>query len=64
MEGKAQCFALNLPHSDGCFLKAYPIETTEAFMDGHVSAFAFLCGAPRSILYDDTGLAVAKYPGA
>ena len=64
MEGKAQCSALDLTHSDGCLLKAYPAEATEALMDGQASAFAFLCGAPRSILYDGTGLAVAKYPGA
>ena len=35
-------------------------ETTEAFLDGHVSAFAFLGGVPQSILYDNTRLAVAK----
>ena len=63
VEQKAQCFVLDLPHSDGCFVKAYPAETTEAFLDGHVSAFAFLGGVPRSILYDNTRLAVAKIPG-
>ena len=41
-------------------MKAYPAETTEAFLDGHVSAFSFLGGVPRSILYDNTKLAVAK----
>ena len=30
-------FVLDLPHSDACFVKAYPAETTEAFCDGHVS---------------------------
>jgi hypothetical protein len=30
-----------LPQSDACFIKAYPAETTEAFLDGRVSAFAF-----------------------
>ena len=35
-------FVLDLPHSDACFVKAYPAETTEAFCDGHVSAFSFL----------------------
>ena len=54
---------LDLPYSDGCFVKAYPAETTEAFCDGHVSAFSFLGGAPRSILYDNTRLAVAKILG-
>ena len=51
---------LDLPHSYGCFMKAYPAETTEAFLDGHVSAFAFLGGIPQSILYDNTKLAVAR----
>jgi hypothetical protein len=34
--------------------KAYPQETTEAFLDGHVSAFAFFGGVPHPILYDNT----------
>ena len=63
VEQKAHCFVLDLPHSDGCFVKAYPAETTEAFLDGHVSAFAFLGGVPRSILYDNTRLAVARILG-
>ena len=41
-------------------MKAWPAETTEAFLDGHVSAFAFLGGVPQSILYDNTKLAVAR----
>ena len=44
VECKVHYFVLDLPHSDGCFVKAYPGETTEAFLDGHVSAFAFLGG--------------------
>ena len=63
VERKAHCFVIDLPHSDGCFVKAYPAETTEAFLDGHVSAFAFLGGVPHSILYDNTRLAVAKILG-
>ena len=63
VEQKARCFVLDLPHSDGCFVKAYPAETTEAFLDGHVSAFAFLGGVPQSILYDNTKLAVARILG-
>ena len=50
VERKAHCFVLDLPHSDGCFVKAYPAETTAAFRDGHLSAFAFLGGVPQSIL--------------
>ena len=62
-EQKAHCFVIDLAHSDGCFVKAYPAETTEAFLDGHVSAFAFLGGVPQGILYDNTRLAVAKILG-
>ena len=63
VEQKAHCFVIDLPHSDGCFVKAYPSETTEAFLDGHVSALAFLGGVPQGILYDNTKLAVAKILG-
>ena len=83
---KVAFFCLILPHSNVWFVKAYPRETTEAFLDGHrrrgllqdrgyrglrecrrhaacVSAFAFLGGIPRSILYDNTTLAVARILG-
>ena len=63
VEHKAHYFILDLPHSDGCFVKAYPAETTEAFLDGHVSAFAFLGRVPQSVLYDNTKLAVARILG-
>jgi hypothetical protein len=46
-------FCVDLPHSDGCFVKAYPAETAEAFCDGHVAAFDFFGGVPQSILYDN-----------
>ena len=51
---KIHFLAFDLPHSDGCFVAAYPAETTEAFCDGHNAAFAFFGGVPRSILYDNT----------
>ena len=63
VERKTQYFILDLPHNDGCFVKAYQAETTEAFLDGHVSASAFLEGVPQSILYDNTKLAVARILG-
>ena len=63
VERKVHYFVLDLPHSDGCFIKVRPSEITEAFLDGHVSAFAFLGGVPQSILYDNTKLAVAKILG-
>src|SRR5215210_6267780 len=57
---KIHLFCLDLPHSDACFVKAYPAERIEAFLDGHNAAFAFFGGVPRSILYDNTKLAVAR----
>jgi transposase len=60
---KIHFFCLDLPQSDACFVKAYARETTEAFLDGHVSAFGFFGGVPRSILYDNTKIAVAKICG-
>ncbi|MFI4941449.1 MAG: IS21 family transposase, partial [Burkholderiales bacterium] len=56
-------FCLDLPHSDACFVKAYPTEDTESFLDGHIAALAFLGGVPQSILYDNTKIAVAKILG-
>ena len=53
-------FCVDLPHSDGCFVKAYQAETAEALCDGHVAAFDFFGGVPQSILYDNTRLAVAR----
>ena len=44
-------------------MKAYPAEITEAFLDRHVSGFAFLGGVPQSILDDNTMLAVARILG-
>ena len=60
---KIHFLAFDLPHSDGCFVAAYPAETTEAFCDGHNAAFAFFGGVPRSILHDNTKLAVARILG-
>jgi transposase len=63
VECKIHFFVMSLPHSDAVFVKGYPAETTEAFCDGHVSAFAFFEGIPQSILYDNTKIAVARILG-
>src|SRR5215203_1881015 len=63
VERKIHFFAMDLPHSDACFVRAYPAETTEAFCDGHNAAFAFFGQVPGSILYDNTTLAVARILG-
>src|SRR3979490_2168323 len=63
VEGKIHFFAMDLPHSDACFAQAYPAETAEAFCAGHNAAFSFFGKVPRSILYDNTTLAVARILG-
>ena len=63
VERKIHFLATGLPHSDACFVKACPGETTEAFCDGHVSGFSCFGGVPRSILYDNTRIAVARIRG-
>ena len=63
VERKIHFLAMDLPHSDAIFVVGYPAETTEAFCDGHVRAFAFFDGVPKSILYDNTKIAVAKILG-
>src|SRR5260370_36999911 len=62
-ERKAHYLAIDLPQSDDCFVMAFPAETTEAFVEGHNQAFAYFGGVPRSILYDNTKLAVARILG-
>jgi transposase len=63
VERKIHFFAIDLAHSDACFVQAYSAETTEAFCDGHNAAFSFFGGVPKSILYDNTKLAVARILG-
>ena len=60
VERKAYFFAFDLPHSDACYVRAYPAANTEAWLDGHVHAFAFFGAVPRSILYDNDRCLVAK----
>jgi transposase len=63
VEQKAHYLAMDLPHSDDCFVAAFPAETTEAFLEGHVRAFAYFGGVPTRILYDNTKIAVARILG-
>ena len=60
---KAHFLALDLPHSDDCFVKAFPAETTEAFLEGHVRAFDYFGAVPKRILYDNTKIVVARILG-
>jgi transposase len=60
VEQKAHYFAFDLPYSDACYIRAYPAATAEAWMDGHVHAFAFFGRVPQSILYDNDRCLVAR----
>jgi transposase len=57
-------FVMTLPYSDAVFVCAFPRECTEAFLEGHARAFAFLGGVPRRISYDNSKIAVAKVTGS
>jgi len=57
---KAHYFVLDLPHSDAGYVRAYPAAVAEAWMDGHVHAFAFFGAVPLSIVYDNDRCLVSK----
>lgn len=63
VEHKAHYLAMDLPQSDDSFVMAFPAETTEAFLEGHNHAFAYFGGVPRTILYDNSKIAVARILG-
>jgi transposase len=60
VEQKARFFVLDLPQSDGCYVRAYPAAVAEAWVDGHIHAFAFFGAVPQSIVYDNDRCLVAK----
>ena len=60
VEQTAHFFAFDLPHSDAGFVRAYPAATAEAWVDGHVHAFAFFGRVPQSVLYDNDRCLVAR----
>ena len=56
-------FVMTLPYSDAIFVRAFPRECTEAFLEGHARAFEFFGGVPRRITYDNSKVAVARITG-
>jgi len=63
VEQKGHFLCVDLPHSDDAFVMMFPAENTEAFLEGHNQAFAYFQGVPRSILYDNTRIAVKEITG-
>jgi transposase len=55
VEQKAHFLAMDMPHSDDCFVIAFPAETTEAFQ--------YFGAVPTRILYDNTKIAGTRILG-
>lgn len=55
---KVIAFCAKLAHSKGEFIKAYPRQSTEFFLDGLNSAFIFFRGVPKKIIFDNLKQAV------
>ena len=53
-------FCLRAKHSKVPFVRAYPTEKLEAFLDGHVRAFAFMGGVFAELWYDNPKTVVSK----
>lgn len=57
---KVFLFCLRAKHSRVPFVRAYPTEKLEAFLDGHVHAFDFMGGVFAELWYDNPKTAVVK----
>lgn len=55
---KIEVFCMRLCNSGGIFVMAYPTQRYESFLDGHVQAFSFFSGVPRTLIYDNLRTAV------
>ncbi|MEZ5124526.1 MAG: IS21 family transposase [Solirubrobacterales bacterium] len=51
-------FVLRLSHSGAGLVQAFGHATQQAFLEGHVEAFAFLGGVPQRVRYDNLSSAV------
>jgi transposase len=60
MRVKVQMFVMRLGYSRRTLVQAYPSQRQECFFDGHVRAFEFFGGVPRTISYDNLKTAVYK----
>lgn len=55
-----QLFYMRLSYSRRMFMMAFPTQRQEAFLMGHVRAFAFFGGVPQRISYDNLKTAVLE----
>lgn len=59
-EVTVQLFFMRLCYSRRLFVRAYPSQKQESFLDGHVHAFHFFQGVPHRIAYDNLKAAVKR----
>src|SRR5262245_29244479 len=57
---KVALFVMTLPYSGALFVRVFPRECTETFLEGHRQAFEFFGGVPRRISYDNSAIAVIE----
>jgi len=57
---KVALFVMTLPYSGAIFVRVFPRECTETFLEGHRQAFSFFGGVARRISYDNSAIAVIE----
>ncbi len=55
-----QVFTMRWCYSRRLFMRAYPAQKQEAFLEGHVAAFAYWQGVPHVLVYDNLKAAVFR----
>ena len=60
LKTKVHLFCMRLSYSRASFVRAYPSEKMECFLDGHVHAFEFFGGVARRNAYDNLKSAVIQ----
>ncbi|WP_096230348.1 hypothetical protein [Thermoanaerobacterium sp. RBIITD] len=59
-EVKVHLFCTRLCASCAPFVKSYPIERKEAFLDGHIKAFEFSGGVLKRLVYNNLKIAAKE----
>lgn len=60
---RLSCFVMTLAYSRALYLEFFFDQTMENFLRGHVHAFEFFAGSPRTILYDNLRSVVQERRG-
>lgn len=57
---RVELFCVRLCHSGGIFVMAFPTQRYESFFEGHIQAFEFFGGVPKTMIYDNLRTAVKE----